>query len=727
MQGISDITLEKNLMFGGLSLLALAGTFCAPGSALAAATEEQSKSSAIQSAEVVVDGSCVISPVNRRIMGQNILAYQEKHRKIYSMQGGGMWDSDNAAPIPEMISFLKEAGAKTLRWPGGCGSHTYNWKLTVGPLSERPTQAFGLPEFLRCCEAVGAAPIITLGDYWGGPDDFADLVEYLNSPVGKNPNGGTDWAAVRAKDGHPEPYNVVWFEYGNESSHGPHQKTRDVWFEYCSKSNQGPERKTRTRDIWYAYTVTQYAELYRKVQTAMKAVDPKIKLGAILDNEYQPRAWHDWTFDIVKLTGSYADFYINHMYVGAYDTKSRLPATELFRLGFSGARQTELVLQNLSRYIKNTTGRNIPLALTEFNCGIDQELPVPYRFSQGAAIMVAEIVLTIMSNPELNVDNAQYWQFCNEHWGMISHFSDLSLKNKRAQAIQRPPFLAYVLCNKYLGDSFVKKSVDCDSYETRGGFGMQPALGEPSPFRQPDKVNRKVKADWKITPDDKYVSKVEQDGSLSVKILDKPLEYCNAQLNIPVKPLVTYQISAEVKTDGNPNFAVAFEVGDGRAWNTYCRDRVAKGTKSTKWFKVSCLYESLRDTPHFAVRIKCMGKDVKEGLPFSFSVRNFTIKEVGIGQDLGRIPYIQAYASNDKDGGSKLILVNLNITSPVKIKVKGLKGKVTSAEVLSAPSVDSTNEKKQNCQIVPLKYSVMPDGALEMILPPYSLSGVATR
>ena len=43
------------------------------------------------------------------------------------------------------------------------------------------------------------------------------------APVGSNPNGGIDWAVVRATQGHPEPYGVRWFEYGNESYHGGHR------------------------------------------------------------------------------------------------------------------------------------------------------------------------------------------------------------------------------------------------------------------------------------------------------------------------------------------------------------------------------------------------------------------------------------------------------------------------------------------------------------------------
>ena len=49
--------------------------------------------------------------------------------------------------------------------------------------------------------------------------DAADLIEYLNAPADgevTNPNGGVDWAEVRAANGHPEPYGVTRFEIGNE-------------------------------------------------------------------------------------------------------------------------------------------------------------------------------------------------------------------------------------------------------------------------------------------------------------------------------------------------------------------------------------------------------------------------------------------------------------------------------------------------------------------------------
>ena len=52
----------------------------------------------------------------------------------------------------------------------------------------------------------------------GSAQDAADLVEYLNAPAGSNPGGGVAWADIRKENGHAEPYNVRYFEIGNENN-----------------------------------------------------------------------------------------------------------------------------------------------------------------------------------------------------------------------------------------------------------------------------------------------------------------------------------------------------------------------------------------------------------------------------------------------------------------------------------------------------------------------------
>ena len=219
--------------------------------------------SAADSAHIEVRPGEETGPVNRLIFGNNMVAYQygtwRAARPDYSDRGAGIWDPDRRRPVPEYVKLARQAGLSVSRWPGGCGTHNYHWKLTVGPLEKRPKQKFGLPEFLTFCEQTASVPILTVAVYWGTAADAADLVEYLNGPNdGSIPNGGTDWAAIRAGDGHAEPYNVVWFEYGNESNHGEHRPT---------------EGRTEKRKV----PADEYARSCLKYQSAMKAVDPHVK------------------------------------------------------------------------------------------------------------------------------------------------------------------------------------------------------------------------------------------------------------------------------------------------------------------------------------------------------------------------------------------------------------------------------------------------------------------
>jgi len=140
-----------------------------------------------------------IGPVNRQILGAAICAAKaRRYEGVYADRGSGVWDPEQRRPVPEFVALAKHAGIAAWRWAPGKEA---KWQPFVGSLSERPYK-FGLPEFLRFCEETEAAPIILLDVYRSTAADAANLVEYLNSPNnGKNPNGGMDWAAVRAADG----------------------------------------------------------------------------------------------------------------------------------------------------------------------------------------------------------------------------------------------------------------------------------------------------------------------------------------------------------------------------------------------------------------------------------------------------------------------------------------------------------------------------------------------
>ena len=143
----------------------------------------------------------------------------------------------NRVDLMEKLAAMHPA---FLRFPGGNyleGDHIadrFQWKKTIGPLVDRPghpspwryysSDGMGLLEFLEWCEDLHMQPVLAV--YAGyslaqehvnpGPDlepyvqDALEEIEYVT--------GGTEtqWGAVRAKNGHPQPFKLTYVEVGNE-------------------------------------------------------------------------------------------------------------------------------------------------------------------------------------------------------------------------------------------------------------------------------------------------------------------------------------------------------------------------------------------------------------------------------------------------------------------------------------------------------------------------------
>lgn len=178
----------------------------------------------------------------------------------------------------DLYEAIADLNPGFIRFPGGCLaegddlSRLFSWKNTIGPLEEREqanniwrdesigksynnTFALGYHEYLQLCEDLGAEPlpILNVGmicqfefdpdyrdyeaDYLDGKiseadwnaylDRFAlrpgteefdayvgdvlDLIEYCNGSV------DTEWGALRAANGHPEPFGLEYIGLGNEN------------------------------------------------------------------------------------------------------------------------------------------------------------------------------------------------------------------------------------------------------------------------------------------------------------------------------------------------------------------------------------------------------------------------------------------------------------------------------------------------------------------------------
>ena len=151
------------------------------------------------------------------------------------------WKNRPNGVRPDLAQLLADTKPSFLRFPGGCyiegtGSYdnAFQWKRTIGPIEERPghlnkhwsywsSDGLGFDEYLQLCEDLGAAPMyvvnvglgheftLTLKETEALVQDALDALEYANGDV------STKWGALRAANGHPDPYNIRFVEIGNEN------------------------------------------------------------------------------------------------------------------------------------------------------------------------------------------------------------------------------------------------------------------------------------------------------------------------------------------------------------------------------------------------------------------------------------------------------------------------------------------------------------------------------
>ena len=122
--------------------------------------------------------------------------------------------------VPMYVKALKAMNPGIVRI-GGTTIESFEWQKTVGswdtraPFSDDPWGGLqenfvGIEEFVQMVQYIGAEPMICVR--WTGktPQDAADEIEYFNG------NADTRWGRIRAKNGHPAPYHVKYWQIGNE-------------------------------------------------------------------------------------------------------------------------------------------------------------------------------------------------------------------------------------------------------------------------------------------------------------------------------------------------------------------------------------------------------------------------------------------------------------------------------------------------------------------------------
>jgi alpha-L-arabinofuranosidase len=232
-----------------------------------------------------------------------------------SFRGPGVLWIDQVSLMPtdnvfgwrrDVAEALKALKPGVIRF-GGSTTEGFDWTAVIGDPAKRvpfttcwgglePGNA-GLEEFVQLCRWVDAEPLVCVRFSGKNPKDAAGQVEYFNgladSPMGR----------LRAKNGHPEPYRIKFWQVGNELDNETYQKGLA---DFCK---------------------------------AMKAADPGIKLLAAFP-----------TPGLLRHAAEQIDYICPHH----YDIRN-LAATE------ENVRWCRRILA------QNAPGRNIRLGVTEWN------------------------------------------------------------------------------------------------------------------------------------------------------------------------------------------------------------------------------------------------------------------------------------------------------------------------------------------------------------------------
>ncbi|WP_062350605.1 cellulose binding domain-containing protein [Herbidospora yilanensis] len=328
-----------------------------------------------------------------------------------------IWDTTLGAD--ETADLLKEAGVQLVRYPGGSYSDIYHWETHTAPGGYvAPNTDFDT--FMAGARRTGAVPMITANYGTGTAEEAAGWVEYANVTKG---------------------YGVKYWEIGNENYGNGRYGT--PW-EADNREDKSPAE--------YARQVVAYAD-------AMKAVDPTIKIGAVLTT---PGEWPDaitasgdagpWNQVVLTNAAAKIDFVILHWYPGATDRTDRI---------------TDMIQLAKEQVARHTGRSDIGIAMTEFNTGSSANGAT----TQPGAVAAADSYAQLLAGGVFSVD---WWNVHNGigaigqvaghtdygDFGLLSSGGCTSDGTVCEPAFNTPfaPYFALQMMSKFVrpGDQFVK-------------------------------------------------------------------------------------------------------------------------------------------------------------------------------------------------------------------------------------------------------------------------------
>ncbi|WP_330237604.1 cellulose binding domain-containing protein [Streptomyces sp. NBC_00525] len=279
-----------------------------------------------------------------------------------------IWDSH--MNDPEVADLMKAADVGMMRYPGGSYADIYHWETHTAP-GGYVAPGTGFDAFMGTVRATGAQPMLIANYGSGTPEEAAGWVRYAN---------------VTKK------YGAKYWEIGNEIYGNGHYGSG---WEHDDHEDKSPR---------------EYARQVRAYAAAMKAVDPTVRIGAVLTS---PGEWPDgvvgtgdaadWNHTVLPAVADVIDFVSVHWYAGGGDTTADDALARLAKLPGE--------LREVRNQIDRVAGAGSPrikIALSEINTNTGGARLT----ARPNGLFAADAFMTALENGVFNVD---WW---NTHNGI---------------------------------------------------------------------------------------------------------------------------------------------------------------------------------------------------------------------------------------------------------------------------------------------------------------------
>lgn len=285
-----------------------------------------------QEAKIQINTARSIGPIDRNIYGVFMEPIQFSGRRMglpdsvrFNTMYGTLYDP--SSPLADENGFkrnyidaMKELKITNMRWPGGNYVAGYDWQDGIGPKEQRPVRKdlawgaiennhVGTDEWVQLNRAIGSENVVCINLGLGNINDARYWVEYCNL------EGGTYYSDLRAKYGHPKPYQVKYWCLGNEVDGSP-------W-------------------IMGYKNAEDYTKIALEAAKAMRATDPEITFIANGSSYYEATGkWIDWNWKVIsELTGvaeylsihrywERSDDYYTYIGQGAFDIEEKITTVQ---------------------------------------------------------------------------------------------------------------------------------------------------------------------------------------------------------------------------------------------------------------------------------------------------------------------------------------------------------------------------------------------------------------